>query len=142
MDYPTHTLLQVAEQARSDVNEITGYVYLCAIVLALVPPIPLTWKGIFWRTVFVTVVVWNMLSVFRGYEVHWARTILDIEQRNPSYDGVGGNVGIMLFGWIIPFIECFGVLLLVKLATLALQKLRSKPATAAPSPQQAMNSQA
>ncbi|WP_050029305.1 hypothetical protein [Verrucomicrobium sp. BvORR034] len=133
MDYPTHTLLQVAEQAKSDVSQITGYVYLCAIVMALVPPIPLTWKGIFWRTIYVTVVVWNALGVFRGYEDHWARTIFDIKRENPGYDGVGGNVGVMLFGWVAPFVECLGVLTLIKLATLAIRKLRKKPELATPS---------
>lgn len=133
MDYPTHTLLQVAEWAKRDVNELIGYAYLSAVVLALVPPIPLTWKGIFWRAVLVTVVVWYALNVFRNYEVRWARVVLDIKRENPGYDGVGGNVGVMLFGWVAPFVQCFGVLTLIKLATLAIRKLRKKPELVAPS---------
>lgn len=141
MDYQTYKLLKVAEQAQSDVNGLIGYLQFSAVVLALVPPIPRTWNGIFWRTVFVTLVIWNAVGKFRGYEVRWTRTIYDIEQKNPGYDGVGGNAGVFLFGWIIPFLQCLGVLLFIKLATLTIRRLRTKTTMAPTPPEKAPESE-
>jgi hypothetical protein len=132
-EFPTYTILQVAEWARRDVNELIGCVYLCGFVLALIPPVPLTWKGIFWRTAFVTLVVWYSLNTFRVFEVRWASIVSDLKRVDSNYDGVGGNVAVLVLGWIFPFVQCFGVLALIKLVVFAIQKYRAKPEPATPS---------
>lgn len=133
MDYPTYTILQVAEWAQRDLNELITCVYLCGFVLALIPPVPLTWKGIFGRTTFVTVVVWYTLNSFRVFQVRWASIVLDLKRVDSNYDGVGGNVAVLVLGWISPFVQCLGVLALIKLVVFAVQKYRAKPQPATPS---------
>ncbi|MBN8418001.1 MAG: hypothetical protein J0L73_03720 [Verrucomicrobia bacterium] len=114
-EFPSHELLEVARLARSHVHAIGSVLIWIAIPLALIPPVPTSWRWIWMRTVVITVAVWLALMDFRiAYEVPWNRTVMDIEKRDWGYDGVGGNVALLFFGWGFPFFEAFITLCLTR----------------------------
>lgn len=111
IQYPTYEALEVALRSQSHIHSIESQLFWIAIPLALLPPIPLTWKQIWIRTLFITLLVWITLMNFRiVYEIPWNRIVMDIEKRNPEYDGVGGNVALLVLGWIFPFLQCLATL--------------------------------
>lgn len=114
-EFPNHGLLEVAQLARSHIHAIQSVLMWIAIPLALIPPVPTSWRWIWIRTFVITVAVWLVLMDFRiAYEVPWNRTVLDIEKRDWDYDGVGGNAALLLLGWVFPFFEALITLCLTR----------------------------
>jgi hypothetical protein len=60
------------------------------------------------------------------YEVPWNEIVADIEDRNNDYDGVGGNVATLCFGWIFPFVQCIGTLTFARVILIQLGRHRIK----------------
>ena len=76
------------------------------------------------RVVVVTVVVWVALMAFHTqYIIPWHRRVLDIQQYDPMYDGVAGNVGLLLFGWILPLAMSFVPLAIIKVLVAAFSRI-------------------
>jgi hypothetical protein len=129
IEYPTYELIELAKQARGDIHAIEGVFFWIAIPLALLPPVPLKWKWIWIRTLVITVVVWIATMEFRiAFEVPWNRAVMNIEQRDPGYDGVGGNAALLLFGWVLPFIQCIVTLSLARVGLNSLRARRNRKA--------------
>ena len=111
IEYPIYELLEIAKHARDDIRSIESVLLWIAIPLALLPPIPITRTWTWIRVLVITAVVWIALINFRiAFNVPWNRIVMDIEKRNPGYDGVGGNAALLLMGWIVPFIESVATL--------------------------------
>ena len=127
-EFPNHGLLEVAQLARSHVHAIEGVLMWIAIPLALIPPVPTSWRWIWIRTFVITVAVWLVLMDFRiAYEVPWNRTVLDIEKRDWDYDGVGGNAALLLFGWAFPFFEALITLCLTRFVLSLVVNRKTQP---------------
>jgi len=110
-----HDLHEVAELARDNIHAIEGILMWIAIPLALLPPIPTAWKWIWIRTLVITVIAWMTLLNFRiAYEIPWNRIVIDIEMQDSGYDGVGGNVALLLVGWVFPLTQCLITLCLTR----------------------------
>ena len=107
MEYPIYELVEIAKHARDDIRSIESILLWIAIPLALLPPIPVTAKWTWIRIILITAFVWFAWMTFRTtFNVPWNRIVMDIEKRNPGYDGVGGNAALLLMGWAVPFVEC------------------------------------
>lgn len=115
MEYLRQDVLEVARLASKDIHKLEGVLFWVAIPLALIPPVPRSWGWIGVRTLVITVAVWYFSMRYRiVFEVPWNSRVLDIEDPNNGYDGVGGNAGLLLFGWIFPFFECLGTLIVCR----------------------------
>jgi hypothetical protein len=108
-------ILELAKLARGDIHKLGYILSWIAIPLALIPPVPRNWSWIWLRTLLITVAVWYVSNRYRiVFEVPWNMTVCDIEDPHSSYDGVGGNVAVLFFGWILPFLECLGTLVVCR----------------------------
>ena len=106
IEYPIHQLLEVAKHARDDIRSIECVLLWVAIPLTLLPPIPVTARLTWIRIILITAVVWFALIYFRiSCSEPATQIVMDIEKKNPGYDGVGGNAALILMGWIVPFLE-------------------------------------
>lgn len=120
--FPSYELLELAKRAQRDIHAIESVLIWSAIPLALLPPIPIAWRWVLLRMLVITLGVWGLLIAFRiTYEVPWNKIVLNIEQRENGYDGVGGNAVLVLLGWLVPLFESFftlcvarGILLILK----------------------------
>ena len=127
IEYPTYELLDIAKLAREHIHSIEGVLFWLAIPLALLPPIPTKWKWIWIRAAVITLVLWIVLMDFRiAYEVPWNRIVMDIEKRDPGYDGVGGNAALLLVGWIFPFVQCFVTLCVSRFILIRIGRRKTK----------------
>ena len=116
IDFPQYELLDLAKLARAHIHSIQEGLFWLAVPLALIPPIPVKWAWIWLRTAAVTLFVWITLMDFRMmYEVRWVGIVLNIEKSDAGYDGVGGNVALLVFGWVFPFLQCLGTLVFMRL---------------------------
>ncbi len=129
IEYPTYELLEIARRARDNIHSIEGVLFWVAVPLALLPPIPIRWKSIWIRTIFITLFVWIVLMGFRiAYEVPWNRMVMDIEKRDFEYDGCGGNAALLMIGWTFPFFQCIITLCLTRFILVRIGNRRKKSA--------------
>lgn len=123
--YSNYDLLEIARRALDSIH-FTGELLLwIAVPLALIPPVPLRWGWIWTRVFVITVVVWCLiLGYHTEYYVPWNRIVLDIEQRDPTYDGVGATAAWLIAGWTVPFIQSLATLGFARFILLQIAKLR------------------
>lgn len=115
MEYPHLDALEIAKLARNDIHKLEDVLVWIAIPLALIPPVPKSWRWIGLRTLVITVLVWYVSIRYRiVFEVPWNPMVIHMQDPNSGYDGVGGNAALLLLGWIPPFFECLGTLIVCR----------------------------
>jgi hypothetical protein len=115
MEYPPQDALEVAKLASKDIRDLQDILLWIAIPLALIPPVPRSWRWIALRTFVITVAVWFISMHYNiVFGVPWRSMVLDMQDPNSSYDGVGSNVGLLFLGWVPPFFECLGTLIVCR----------------------------
>jgi hypothetical protein len=97
---------QVVQSVLETLSEIEMVWVIFIVLLSALPPIPTTRRGMTIRVLIVTIVGWIWANWFRTeIRLGWLLTSADLGAypEYSSYDGVGGNVFVFVFGWV-PFL--------------------------------------